>query len=218
MLQDRARRKNNRVGKIVIPPSTLVGGERNLQRRYRGLPHAHIFLNLIFEDQLNTEASIDPAVCADLPDADGEPRLYDIILHHMIHKPCGRRDPTASGMMHGHCKKFYPKEFRTTTNIRGNQNRLGQPEYKRPDDGWVSVMGGHLIDNSDVIPYNKLLSIKYDCHLNVELCGSLKSISHLATDTAEKVLESHYIAISLSGSAHEGSVASDCLKWEAVYG
>ncbi|CAG9815944.1 unnamed protein product [Phaedon cochleariae] len=259
MLQDRARKENKRVGKIVILPSTFIGGERNLQRRYldamtmvarhgkpdlfitftcnpgwpeiksnlrlhqkwenrpdlvcrvfhakllefidditakqyfgvslnymytvefqkRGLPHAHILLTLRPEDKLDTEASIDAAVSAELPDAYEEPRLYEIILHHMIHKPCGRRDPTASCMVDGHCKKFYPKEFRTTTDIRGNQNRLGQPEYKRPDDGRVAVMGGHLIDNRDVIPYNKLLSVKYDCHLNVELCGSLKSIRYL---------------------------------------
>jgi len=35
------------------------------------------------------------------------------------------------------------------------------------------------IDNSWVVPYNPYLLLKYDCHINVEVCASIKSIKYL---------------------------------------
>jgi hypothetical protein len=33
--------------------------------------------------------------------------------------------------------------------------------------------------NRDVIPYNPFLSAKYDCHINVEVCISVKAIKYI---------------------------------------
>ncbi|XP_020963370.1 uncharacterized protein LOC107606759 [Arachis ipaensis] len=35
------------------------------------------------------------------------------------------------------------------------------------------------VDNSWVVPYNPWLLLKYDCHINVEICSSIKSIKYL---------------------------------------
>ncbi|CAG9825819.1 unnamed protein product [Phaedon cochleariae] len=79
----------------------------------------------------------------------------------------------------GRCGKFFPKTFRESTRLSGDANRLGQPEYERPDNGRNFVLNGHLMDNRSVVPYNKLLLCKYNCHIDVELCGSLRSIRYL---------------------------------------
>ena len=39
--------------------------------------------------------------------------------------------------------------------------------------------GGRVITNECVVPYNAFLSVKYNCHINVEVCTSLGAIKYL---------------------------------------
>ncbi len=43
----------------------------------RGLPHAHILLNLIEEDKITTAEEIDELVCAEIPDPDINPLCFE---------------------------------------------------------------------------------------------------------------------------------------------
>ncbi|CAJ0905279.1 11459_t:CDS:1 [Entrophospora sp. SA101] len=36
-----------------------------------------------------------------------------------------------------------------------------------------------LLDNQWIVPYNKFLCAKYNCHINVEICASIKAIKYL---------------------------------------
>lgn len=36
-----------------------------------------------------------------------------------------------------------------------------------------------MVDNRWVVPYNPWLLLRYDCHVNVEVCGSIKSVKYL---------------------------------------
>lgn len=38
---------------------------------------------------------------------------------------------------------------------------------------------GHVIDNRWVVPYNPYLTLKYEAHINVEICISLTSVKYL---------------------------------------
>ena len=38
---------------------------------------------------------------------------------------------------------------------------------------------GKTIDNSWIVPYNPYLSLRYDCHINVEVCTSPKAAKYL---------------------------------------
>jgi len=43
--------------------------------------------------------------------------------------------------------------------------------FKRPDD--------YVVDNCYVIPYCSILSIIFNCHINVEVVSSIKSVKYL---------------------------------------
>ena len=54
------------------------------------------------------------------------------------------------------------------------------PEYARPDNGRTYTNSkGQTFDNRSVVPYNPFLSARYDCHINVEICASVKAIKYI---------------------------------------
>ena len=89
-------------------------------------------------------------------------------------------------MQDGRCSKRYPKQYITETQLGADS----YPLYRRrnPDDGGqvsnISMrIGGtrvdQEIDNRWIVPYNKLLLRSMNCHCNVELCMSIKSIKYV---------------------------------------
>nr|XP_015624412.1 uncharacterized protein LOC107279989 [Oryza sativa Japonica Group] len=49
----------------------------------------------------------------------------------------------------------------------------------RRDDGWRVKIRGAVLDNRWVVPYNPGLLMRYNCHINVEACASIKSVKYL---------------------------------------
>ena len=49
--------------------------------------------------------------------------------------------------------------------------------------GAKTMHGDELRDNRWVVPYNPKLLRKYTCHLNVEICTSIKAVKYLYTYT-----------------------------------
>ncbi|KAI5438213.1 hypothetical protein KIW84_024094 [Lathyrus oleraceus] len=84
-------------------------------------------------------------------------------------------DSMSPCMKDGHCKKRYPKQFLDET----RQGTNSYPEYRRRFDESVSLGRDRSADNRWVVPYNPWLLLKYDCHINVEICSSIKSIKYL---------------------------------------
>ena len=78
-------------------------------------------------------------------------------------------------MHHGKCSKKYPKSFNPET----KQDDDGYPIYKRRDNGRYIEKGSKKIDNRFIVPHNKELVVKYQCHINVELCNKSKAIKYL---------------------------------------
>lgn len=67
-------------------------------------------------------------------------------------------------------------------------NINGFTEYRRKENGYKfqkecrnsdSKFSTYVFDNRDVVPYNPYLIYKYGAHINVERCGSIKSIKYL---------------------------------------
>lgn len=118
---------------------------------------------------------IDELVCAEIPDKDRYPRLHAAVLACMIHGPCGKRNSYCVCMKDGECTKKYPKDFNERTMLNVN----GYPLYRRRNNGVTAKVGVHEVDNRDVVPYNPFLLLKYNCHINVEICSSIRSIKYL---------------------------------------
>lgn len=140
----------------------------------RGLPHAHILLILDKKSKLRTTDDYDQIVSAELPDAKLFPKLHETIKRHNIHGPCGHLNKNSPCMEKGKCSKRYPKDFIGFT----TEDENGYPRYKRCNLGTFKI-GKHLLNNQWVVPYNKYLSTKFDCHLNVEICTTIKAVKYL---------------------------------------
>lgn len=145
----------------------------------RGFPHAHILIWLI--NKIKTD-QIDDVICAELPDAEVDRPLHEVVVRNMIHGPCGTLNPASPCMIDGKCSKRYPRPFVTET-ITGTD---GYPLYRRrftEDGGRVATI--HMrnatteVDNRWVVPYSPLLSKTYKAHINVEYCTSVKSIKYI---------------------------------------
>ena len=127
--------------------------------------------------KLNSPDDYDSVVRAEIPNREEEPQLFIVVLKHMVHGPCGGFNNSAPCMKQGHCKRCFPKPFANST-IQGND---AYPIYRRRNNLPVALptCPNIMVDNSWIIPYNPWLILKYDCHINVEVCASVKSVKYL---------------------------------------
>jgi hypothetical protein len=91
-------------------------------------------------------------------------------------------------MRDGQCSKSFPKPFFPHTSIGDDC----YPNYRRRRPGPGEGAGGHtttvrvratgrdvVVDNRSVVPYNAWLLVKFQAHINVEFCASIKAIKYL---------------------------------------
>ena len=165
----------------------------------RGLPHAHMLIILDHKWKLRCAEHIDEIIQAEIPE---DPELREIILKHNVHGPCQGNTKLAKGKPCRKkknyknpelCSKNYPKEFtkETVMNLEGfpsYQRRKKQlheyPEHvqKQLTKYSTDAFGKKhqlIIDNRWIVPYNVHLSKLFDCHLNVEYCGTIGAIKYL---------------------------------------
>jgi hypothetical protein len=140
----------------------------------RGLPHLHMLLFVRKEDKPITPAKIDASVSACFPDA-ADADYFAAVTKHMVHPPCGHENPKAYCMNGDMCRFKYPKELQDDTSLSVD----GYAHYKRPFGRTVQLTATRLVDNSVVVPHNRYLLCKYDCHLNVEASASIASVKYL---------------------------------------
>uniref|UniRef100_A0A7I4XXQ7 ATP-dependent DNA helicase n=1 Tax=Haemonchus contortus TaxID=6289 RepID=A0A7I4XXQ7_HAECO len=154
---------------------TVVAHISVMEWQKRGLPHCHILLTLAGEDKLRNATEVDAVVQAVIPDPVAESRLHAIVTACMMHRPCGLDNPNSPCMVNGQCSKKFPKSFREATNIEVD----GYPEYRRPNDGRTIQYGSATLDNRSVVPYNKYLALRYNAHLNVEICAMIHAVKYM---------------------------------------
>nr|XP_047146321.1 uncharacterized protein LOC100213143 [Hydra vulgaris] len=160
---------------LKIVSSKVVTHVQVIEFQKCGLPHSHILLHLANDDKLESSQDIDNLICAEIPDPIVNCELYDIIKTCMIHGPCGILNPNSPCMNDGVCSKKHPNDFNANTVAVHN----GYPRYRRRDNGLVINIKGNNVDNSWVVPYNRWLSKKYQAHINVEACMSVKAVKYL---------------------------------------
>ncbi|KAI3470148.1 hypothetical protein Pfo_026811 [Paulownia fortunei] len=124
-----------------------------------GLPHAHMLIILKYEYKITTPNHFDKFVSAELPAQETYHKLYDLVAKHMMHGPCRDKNLKNSCMMDGKCKYHYPRPYCEST-IQ------------------VQVRNAQL-NNRWVIPYNPYLLLRYNCHMNIEICSGVTAVKYL---------------------------------------
>ncbi|KAF7835804.1 putative transmembrane protein [Senna tora] len=129
----------------------------------------------LFEHKLTNEALIDSVVCAEIPDQDSNPRLYEEVKTFMIHGHCGLDRKNSPCMVKSRCSTHFPKKFTDMTSF----DEDGYCKYRRRDSGHFIEKSGIKLDNRFVVPYNPTLLLRYQTHINVEFCNQSRSIKYL---------------------------------------
>ncbi|WVZ73211.1 hypothetical protein U9M48_021552 [Paspalum notatum var. saurae] len=142
----------------------------------RGLPHAHFLLIMQRKYKLTCPEQYDLLISAEIPNKKKYPQLRKMVLKHMMHGPCGLLNPKCPCTKdRGTCKNHYPRPFSDTT-IQGKDS---YPIYRRREIGRKELVRGAELDNRWVVPYNPYLLRLFNCHINVEACGSIKAVKYL---------------------------------------
>ncbi|CAN1746374.1 ATP-dependent DNA helicase PIF1 [Linum perenne] len=152
-----------------------LAGMHTVEFQKRGLPHAHIVIWLASSDKPNTVDKVDKIISAELPDPKCDPLGYDAVTKFMMHGPCGQDRPSSPCMKEGKCSKYYPKTYVHETTFDAN----GYVTYRRRQTGITTVKSGIPLDTLSVVPYNRDLLIKYQAHMNVEICHKGQLIKYL---------------------------------------
>lgn len=143
----------------------------------RGLPHVHMLIFLKREDKLLNTDKIDEIVSAEIPDKIKYPRLFELVKKFMIHGPCGKQNKGSPCMDIDKevCTKRFPKEFSERTIVTS-----GYPKYRRRQDyKIINFSGKKWADNTYVIPYNPYLLLRFNCHINIEVCSTVLCVKYL---------------------------------------
>ncbi|KAL3813122.1 hypothetical protein ACJIZ3_014390 [Penstemon smallii] len=145
-----------------------------IEYQKRGLPHAHWLIILAEHHKIVSPNMYDHVISAELPDS-SHPLLRDYVVRHMMHGPCGEAKKSNSCMRNGECKDHYPKDFVPITCNGANS----YPKYRRRDDGRSVIVQKVRLDNRDVIPHCPYLLVKFDCHMNLEVCTDIKLVKYM---------------------------------------
>lgn len=151
----------------------VTGYAYSIEFQKRGLPHCHMLIILDNHCKMNTVETNDQYISAELPNPKEEPLLWEIVTKHMIHGPCGVHNLKSPCMDNGQCTKKFPKPFQNETQVAPD----GYPLYRRRKRN--DCTSRSTIDNSFVVPYNRELLLKYNTHINVEACASIKAVKYI---------------------------------------
>jgi hypothetical protein len=117
----------------------------------------------------------DLLISVEIPDKK-YPQLRKMVIKHMMHGLCGSLNPNCPCTKgRASCKNHYPRPFSDIT----LQGKDSYPVYRRCDDGHKEKVRGCELDNRWVVPYNPYLLRLLNCHINVEVCGSMKVVKYL---------------------------------------
>jgi hypothetical protein len=160
-----------------------VGHIQVTEWQKRGLPHAHILLVLDRNFRPTTAEDVDRVVKAEFPPNTKENELLrNLVGRHQTHKckeeSCRHDTPPGEPT----CAKNFPMAYSPFTNCDGDS----YPQYRRrhlqndvwkPPRAWRN--GSTPVHNSNVVPYNPYLLLKYRCHINVEIVTHISAVKYL---------------------------------------
>lgn len=162
--------------KVVCKDQILgkcLGYAYSIEFQKRGLPHIHLLVTLDDEFKFTSPERIDEVISAEIPNEITCPRLFEIVTKKMIHGPHGKNYLQCMDNPEKKCSKKFPKAFREKTTLSCRQ----YPFYRRSKN--IVQKGEKTFDNRFVIPYNAELLLRFNSHINVEVCTSLKAVKYI---------------------------------------
>ena len=92
----------------------------------------------------------------------------------MVHVVLQRRLPFVFAMVHvpDNFKKWFMFQTITTT------TKDGYLLYRRRDNSRTVEVAGMKLDNRWVVPYNPYLLLKFNTHINVEICSTVSAVKY----------------------------------------
>ena len=141
----------------------------------RGMPHAHILIILM--TKILSPRHIDEIVWAEVPCPEQFPELHKIVARCMIHNPCDDLEdaPCRKKSGDGTCFRKFPKAFASATDVTGQ----GWPQYRRRGRFVITRSDGRVIDDRWVVPYNPMLLMMFDCHINTEISAHKRCFKYI---------------------------------------
>jgi hypothetical protein len=133
-----------------------------------------IWLHLNFK--CRTTEDVDSIVSAEIPDKFTDPICYEIVSKFMIHGPCGLANPKSQCINEGVCSKRFPKKFKSQTVF--DDNGFVYCRCRDLKDNFV-MKNGIQLNNIYVVPYNRELLLRYNAHINIEICCQSMLIKYL---------------------------------------
>ena len=185
------KRKDQFIRDIVYGKKfgTVVAYMWVIEFQKRGLPHLHLLLILENGDRMLTPELVDNMVVAEMPNDASTvsnaasraqvKKLEEIVLTNMVHGPCGVHNPSSPCMVNGKCSKGYPKEYVKETVVDPDSYYALYRRRSPQDGGREFTVKGKTLDNRWIVPYNAYFSLRYNCHINVEACASVKAARYL---------------------------------------
>ncbi|OMP04883.1 hypothetical protein COLO4_09222 [Corchorus olitorius] len=112
------------------------------------------FTNVAYVDNPSSKwTSTDENISAELLHPQEDPVGYDAVFSFMMHGPCGVANGSAPCMKEGKCSKR--------------------------DLGVTVKKSGIELDNRFVVPHNVDLMVRYQAHINIEICSPIAAIKYL---------------------------------------
>nr|XP_017245432.1 PREDICTED: uncharacterized protein LOC108217092 [Daucus carota subsp. sativus]XP_017245433.1 PREDICTED: uncharacterized protein LOC108217093 [Daucus carota subsp. sativus] len=141
----------------------------------RGLPHVHMLIWLDSASKKYLKENVDKFVSAEIPDPIKDPAGYAVVKAFMIHGPCGLENTKSPCMKNLKCIRHFPKKYCSRTIF----DESGFPVYMRRKQNITVKVRKAELDNQWVVSYNRDLLVKYQCHMNIEICCHARSIKYL---------------------------------------
>ncbi|KAF4527518.1 hypothetical protein B566_EDAN015618 [Ephemera danica] len=160
-------------GKVFGPVICIVA---SIEFQKRGGAHAHMMLFGRSDNRVKTPEHVDAYVRATIPDETEDPELHALVKAHMLHNNCGPNVHGAKCMKDGKCSKNYPRAFRNETVLNDGNGRVA---FRRPNDGRSIIHNGTLRTNQHIVSYNPLLLRLLQCHVNVDVIPSYRSMKYI---------------------------------------
>ncbi|GJZ75930.1 hypothetical protein Tco_0640395 [Tanacetum coccineum] len=143
-----------------------------VHQSYMSLQYPLLF---IFGSKITDARQIDNYISAEIPDPVEDPTGYKVVTELMMHGPCGVANPDAVCTENRTRNKNFPKKYNDITFFDTN----GHTHYRRRQTEIHVMKSESRLDNYNVVPYNRRLSMAFHAHINVEYCGWSMLIKYL---------------------------------------